>query len=141
MKQVFINIPVSDLEKSMQFYLALGFNINPLFTDEQQKCMVWSDSIYIMLQTRQFANTYLNKTMIEASKHQIPSFTLPVNSVHEVNEMIESGLLAGGKEPVGSINEGFMYLRSIEDVDGYMWAIMCLDIEKFKALKKNNYYI
>jgi uncharacterized protein len=134
-KQIFINIPVNDLDKSMRFYHALGFTINPLFTDEQQKCMLWSDVIYIMLQTRQFANTYLNKTMIDASMHQIPSFTLPVHSVEEVNQIMESGLMAGGKEPVGPIDEGFMYLRSIEDVDGYMWGVMCLDIEKFKALK------
>jgi len=134
-KQIFINIPVNDLDKSMRFYQALGFTINPLFTDEQQKCMVWSDAIYIMLQTRHFANTYLNKTMIDASKHQIPSFTLPVNSLEEVNEIMESGLMAGGKEPVAAIDEGFMYLRSIEDVDGYMWGVMCLDIEKYKALK------
>ena len=135
MKQIFINIPVNDLDKSMRFYEALGFTINPLFTDEQQKCMVWSDAIYIMLQTRQFANTYLNKSTIDASKHQIPSFTLPVHSLEEVNEIMESGLMAGGKEPVAAIDEGFMYLRSIEDVDGYMWGVMCLDIEKFKALK------
>lgn len=135
MKQIFINIPVNDLDKSMRFYEALGFTINPLFTDEQQKCMVWSDAIYIMLQTRQFANTYLNKSTIDASKHQIPSFTLPVNSVEEVNEIMESGLMAGGKEPVAAIDEGFMYLRSIEDVDGYMWGVMCFDIEKFNDLK------
>ena len=135
MNQIFINIPVSDLDKSMQFYQAIGFTINPLFTDDQQKCMVWSDAVYIMLQTRQFANTYLNKSTIDASKHQIPSFTLPVHSVEEVNGIMESGLMAGGKEPVGAIDEGFMYLRSIEDVDGYMWGVMCLDIEKFKALK------
>ena len=53
-----------------------------------------------------------------------------------MNEIMESGLMAGGKEPVAAIDEGFMYLRSIEDVDGYMWGVMCLDIEKFKALKK-----
>ena len=135
MKQIFINIPVNDLEKSMQFYLALGFTINPLFTDEQQKCMVWSDSIYIMLQSRQFANTYLDKTAIDASKYQMPSFTLPVNSVTEVNEIIKCGLLAGGTEPVFAINEGFMYLRSIEDVDGYMWGVMFLNVEHFKVLK------
>jgi predicted lactoylglutathione lyase len=134
-KQIFINIPVNDLDKSMRFYQALGFTINPLFTDEQQKCMVWSDAIYIMLQTRQFANTYLNKSTIDASKHQIPSYTLPVNSIEEVNEIMESGLMAGGKEPVAAIDEGFMYLRSIEDIDGYMLGVMCLDIEKFKALK------
>lgn len=61
-------------------------------------------------------------------KYQMSSFTLPVNSVTEVNEIIECGLLAGGTEPVFAINEGFMYLRSIEDVDGYMWGVMFLNV-------------
>ncbi len=137
MKQLFINLPVSDLEKSMQFYLALGFTINPLFTDEGQKCLIWSDSIYLMLQSRQFSNSYLEKQMIDARKHQIPSFTLPVESIELVNAMMENGLKAGGVEPVSTISEDFMFLRSIEDIDGYIWGIMYLDIVRFKSIKKD----
>jgi predicted lactoylglutathione lyase len=135
MKQIFINIPVNDLEKSMKFYSALGFTVNPLFTDKDQKCMIWSDSIYIMLQSRTFTNAYINKEVIDASKFQMPSFTLPVNSIDQVNEIMESGLNAGGKEPVSAIKENFMFLRSIQDVDGYIFGIMCLDIQAFKKLK------
>ena len=133
MKQIFINIPASDLEKSMQFYLALGFTINPLFTDEDQKCMVWSESIYIMLQSLAFSNSYLNKTTINIKNAQIPSYTLPVESIEQVNQMMERGINAGGKEPVGVFEEDFMYLRNIEDPDGYIWGIMYLDIEIFKT--------
>lgn len=135
MKQIFINIPVTDLEKSMQFYEAMGFTINPLFTDEQQKCLVYSDSIYIMLQSRKFSNAYLNKTEVDPRKNQMPSFTLPVESIEKVNEIIESGLNAGGVEPVPVIKEDFMYLRSIQDVDGYMWGVMSLDVKKFSSMK------
>jgi uncharacterized protein len=135
MKQLFINLPVSDLKRSMQFYLALGFTPNPLFTDEEQKCMVWSDSIYLMLQSRQFSNSYFEKQMIDARKHQMPSFTLPVGTVESVNEMMENGLRSGGAEPVPGINEGFMFLRSIEDIDGYVWGIMYLDLVKFQSVK------
>lgn len=137
MKQILINIPVTDIEKSMQFYLALGFTLNPLFTDEDQKCIVWSDSIYLMLQSRQFSNSYLEKQMIDARKYQMPSFTLPLESIGLVNEMMENGIKAGGIEPVSSISEDFMYLRSIEDLDGYIWGLMYLDQEKFKSIKKN----
>ena len=135
MKQVFINIPVSDLEKSTLFYLALGFTINPKFTFENQKCMVWSDAIFIMLQSKQFFNTHLNKPLVDPKKFETPSHTLPVESIQKVNELIESGLKAGGLEPIPTIDEGFMYLRSIEDLDGYLWGIMYLDEEKFKAFK------
>lgn len=81
MKQIFINLPVNDLEKSMEFYYALEFTTYPPFTAENQKCMVWSDSIYIMLQSRIFSNSYFEKQKIDARKHQIRSFTLPVTSI------------------------------------------------------------
>ena len=139
MKQIFINIPVNDLEKSMQFYLALGFTINPLFTDVDQKCMVWSDYIYVMLQSRKFSNSYLEKQIIDARKYQIPSFTLPVESIEKVNEITENGINAGALEPVPAISEDFMYLRSIEDLDGYMWGIMFLDVDRFVSFKKDKY--
>ncbi len=138
MKQLFINLPVNDLEESMQFYFALGFIINPLFTDDDQKCMIWSNSIYLMLQSRQFSNSYLEKQKINAREYQMPSFTLPVESIELVNVMMENGIKAGGIEPVASISEDFMFLRSIEDLDGYIWGIMYLDQEIFKSKKNFN---
>lgn len=138
MQQIFINIPVSNLNKSVEFYLALGFTTHPLFTDENQKCMRWSESIYVMLQSKQFFNSYLQKPLVDALKYQTPSHTLPVESNQKVNEMIEKGLQAGGTEPVPALNEDFMFLRSIEDLDGYLWGIMHLDIDQFKLIKKVN---
>ncbi len=135
MKQIFLNLPVTDLDQSTQFYLALGFTLNLLFTDENQKCLTWSDSIYLMLQSRQFSNSYIEKQMIDPRKHQMPSFTLPVESIDNVNEMIENGIKMGGVEPVEAINKDFMVLRSIEDLDGYIWGIMYLEHNKFKSLK------
>lgn len=136
MKQLFLNLPVNDVEKSMAFYLALGFTMNPLFTDMDQKCLVYSDSIYLMLQSRAFANSYVKREVIDIHKSLIPSFTLPVESIEKVDEMMNNGLTAGGIESVEVLKEDFMYLRSMEDLDGYMWGIMCLDVEKFKRLKK-----
>ena len=129
---------MNDLEESMQFYFALGFIINPLFTDDDQKCMIWSNSIYLMLQSRQFSNSYLEKQKINAREYQMPSFTLPVESIELVNVMMENGIKAGGIEPVASISEDFMFLRSIEDLDGYIWGIMYLDQEIFKSKKNFN---
>jgi predicted lactoylglutathione lyase len=137
LKQLFINLPVGDLVKSMQFYLSLGFTLNPLFTDEDQKCLIWSDSIYLMLQSRQFSNSYLEKQIIDARKYQMPSFTLPVESIELVNEIMDKGIKSGGQEPTSTINLDFVFLRSIEDLDGYIWGIMFLDQEKFKSIKNN----
>lgn len=135
MKQIFINLPVNDLEKSVKFYVALGFTINPLFTDEDQKCLVWSDAIYVMLQSKSFFTSYLNKPLADTKSFLTPSHTLPVESMQQVNEMMENGLQAGGFEPVPVLSQSFMYLRSIEDLDGHLWGIMFLDVEKFKSLR------
>ncbi len=135
MKQIFINLPVTDLEKSMNFYLQLGFTMNPLFTDEDQKCMIWCDQIYVMLQSKDFFGAYLKKPIVDLKKYQSASFTLPVESREKVNELIEHGIKAGGIEPVPMLDEGFMLLRSIEDLDGYTWGIIHLDMDKFTEVK------
>jgi len=117
----------------MDFYTQLGFTINPLFTGENQKCMVWSDHIYVMLQTKAFSSSYIKKPFLDVKNFSTASFTLPVESIARVNAIIENGLKAGGKEPVPMLDEGFMFLRTIEDLDGFTWGVMCLEMEKFKA--------
>ena len=134
MKQIFINLPVKDLQASMDFYTQLGFTVNPLFTFEDQKCMVWSDDIYVMLQTREMFKSGNNKNMADPRRNTIATFTLPVESLERVNEIVENGLKAGGIEPRPILDEGFMQVRNIEDLDGHNWGIIYLDIEKFKQM-------
>ncbi len=132
MKQLFINLPVDDVEKSMQLYLAMGFSLNPLFTDKQQKCVIWSDTIYVMIQSKAFSNRHLNKTHTDPRQTLTSSHTLPVATDTLVNEIVENALKAGAKEPLPPLHESFMYLRTIEDLDGYIWGIMHLNIDQFK---------
>lgn len=134
MKQIFINIPVDNLQASQQFYLALGFALNPLFTGESQVSMAWSELIHVMLQNRSFSNTHFSKSPIDPRKSQIPTCTLPVENRALVDEMLAQGIHAGGVEPSPPVHEEFMYLRSIEDPDGYMWGIMYLDVDRFKSI-------
>ena len=132
MKQIFINLPVKDVLASMEFYQQLGFTVNPLFTFDDQKCMVWSESIYVMLQSKFFFNSGKKKELLDTKKYLSSSFTLPVESLEKVNEIVENGLKLGGKEPTPMINEGFMQVRTIEDFDGHTWGILHLDVEAFK---------
>ncbi len=134
MKQIFINLPVSDVEASMQFYRKIGFTVNPLFTFDDQKCMVWSDQIYVMLQTAEMFRSGNKKNLADPKENTIATFTLPVESIEKLNEMIENGLAAGGTAPTPTIDEGFMQLRNIEDLDGHNWGIIYLDIDKFKKM-------
>jgi predicted lactoylglutathione lyase len=135
MKQIFINLPVKDVEASMDFYTHLGFTVNPLFTFDDQKCMVWSEQIYVMLQTRKMFESGINKNISDPKTNTIATFTLPVESLDRLNEMMEKGLKAGGTEITPALDEGFMLIRNIEDLDGHHWAIIFLDLEKFKKMR------
>lgn len=134
MKQIFINLPVKDVEASMVFYTQLGFKVNPLFTFDDQKCMVWSEQIYVMLQTLKMAESGNKKNLADPKKNTIATFTLPLESLDKVNEIVENGLKAGGTEPTPMIDEGFMQVRNLEDLDGHIWGIIYLDIDKFKEM-------
>ena len=134
MRQIFINLPVKDVEASMAFYIQLGFTVNPLFTFDDQKCMVWTDQIYVMLQTMEMSKTGETKNLADPKKNRIATFTLPVESVDMMNEIMDKGLKAGGTETTEPIDEGFMQIRNIEDLDGHNWGIIFLDIEKFKKM-------
>lgn len=134
MKQIFINLPVKDVEASIDFYKQLGFTVNPLFTFDDQKCMVWSDQIYVMLQTLEMFKSGNKKNIADSKEKVIATFTLPVESLDKVNEIIENGLKAGGTEPTPMLDERFMQVRNIEDLDGHHWGVMYLDVDKFKEM-------
>jgi predicted lactoylglutathione lyase len=134
MKQLFINLPVRNLDASMHFYTQLGFTINPLFTFDNQKCMVWSDHVYLMLQSYEMFQSGNTKRLADPKKNTIATFTLPVESIDQLNAMMEKAIQAGGTEPTPLLDEGFMQVRNIEDLDGHQWGIICLDMDKFKAL-------
>ncbi|KAA2216892.1 VOC family protein [Maribacter flavus] len=134
MKQLFINLPVKDIEASMTFYSQMGFINYPLFTFDDQKCMVWGDHIYLMLQTYQMSQKVELKNIADPKTSRIATFTLPVESLEKVNEIVAKCLNAGGKELTEAIDEGFMQIRNIEDLDGHQWAVIYVNIEKFKEV-------
>lgn len=134
MKQIFINLPVKDVQASMHFYKALGFEVNPLFTFDDQKCMVWSEQIYVMLQSKEMFEKGNAKRIANPKESTLATFTLPVESLAKVHEIIENGIKAGGIETTPMVDEGFMQLRNLEDLDGHNWGIIYLDLDKFKQL-------
>lgn len=134
-QQIFINLPVADLEKSMNFYTAMGFTINPLFTGNNQICMACSEEILVMLQSKEFFNAGSAKQIADSKKAISASFTLPVVSINRMNEVADKAVSAGGKETLPLIDKGFMQVRTIEDIDGHTWGIIYLDLEKFNETK------
>lgn len=130
-KQIFINLPVKDVQKSMDFYTALGFTINPQFSDENGKCMVWSDDIFLMILGHEKFNSFTKKPLADTKTNIAGLFSLSLDSVEAVNNMMESGLKAGGIEPNEMRDYGFMQQRTIEDFDGHTWEIFFMDMTKF----------
>jgi len=132
-RQVFINLAVADLQKSMDFYAALGFTNNPQFSDDSGKCMVWSEHIYVMILSHEKFSSFATKPIADTKSALAGLFSLSVDSVDEVNSIVANGLKAGGTEPHEMRDYGFMQQRSIEDLDGHTWEIFFMDMSKFPA--------
>lgn len=130
-KQVFINLAVADLQKSMDFYAALGFSNNPQFSDDTAKCMVWSENIFVMLLNHEKFSTFTTKQIADTKSKIAGLFSLSLESIDEVNNLMTNGLKAGGIEPNEMRDYGFMQQRTIEDFDGHTWEVFFMDMTKF----------
>ncbi len=130
-KQIFINLAVKDLQKSMDFYTALGFTNNPQFSDGTGKCMVWSENIFVMLLTHEKFSSFTSKPIADTKSAVAALFSLQVDSVDEINSIVANGLKAGGTEPSEMKDYGFMQQRTIEDFDGHTWEVFYMDMSKF----------
>lgn len=129
-KQVFINLAVKDLDRSEHFYTSLGFTKNPQFSDDTGICMVWSEHIFVMLLTCEKFVTFATKPIADTIATMGGIFSLSLESVHEVNQIMAEGLKAGGIEPNEMRDYGFMQQRTIEDPDGHTWELFFMDMTK-----------
>ena len=116
--KVFVNLPTADLERSKAFYTALGCEINPLFSDENAACIVWSDDIFFMVLTREYFGTFTDKQVVDAKSSAQVLVAISRESRDDVDAVLSAGLAAGGTEPKDAQDYGFMYSRDLEDPDG-----------------------
>lgn len=130
-KQIFINLPVKDLNKSMAYYAALGFTNNPQFTDETAACMVWSDAIFVMLLTHDKFKQFTAKSIIDSKRTVGVINAISMESNEAVNAFIERAVKAGGNEYAEAKDYGFMQQWSVEDLDGHNWEVFFMDMSKF----------
>ncbi|MCG3164619.1 MAG: hypothetical protein POELPBGB_00378 [Bacteroidia bacterium] len=129
-KQLFVNLPVKDVQKSMDFYTALGFTNNPQFSDGEGKCMVWSEHIFVMLLSHKKFKSFATKPIADTKSALAGLFSLSVESPGKMNEIMASALKAGGIEPHEPRDYGFMQQRTVEDFDGHSWEIFFMDLSK-----------
>ena len=135
-QQIFINLPVKNLEQSMNLYTRMGFTNNPQFSDETGKCMVWSEHIFVMLLTHDKFKFFTEKPIAETKNHIAGLFSLSVESVDKMNEIANNAVAAGAIEPHEMKDLGFMQQRSVEDFDGHTWEVFFMDMSKFPQQEK-----
>lgn len=125
--QIFVNLPVKDLDKSVEFFTKLGYTFNPQFTDEKATCMIISDTIYVMMLTETFFQTFTKKRIIDAHNEVESLICLSAESKDAVNEMVAKAEAAGATIPNPATDYGFMYQHSFADLDGHHWEFMWMD--------------
>lgn len=124
-KQIIINLPVKDLDKSKAFFSALGYSFNPQFASESTACMVIADgSIYVMLMAEAFFKTLVDKPVVQARETNEVVICLSCDSREEVDSLVAKAVAAGGRTPHPPEDHGFMYDQGFEDLDGHLWNLV-----------------
>jgi predicted lactoylglutathione lyase len=124
-KQIIFNLPVRDLDKSKAFFAALGFTFNPQFSNESSAFMViLEDSIYAMLMTEAFFQSFTNKPVVQAREANEVIICLSCESRAELDGLIAKATVAGARIPHPPEDHGFMYDQGFEDLDGHLWNLV-----------------
>ena len=127
-KMMFVNLPVADLDRAMAFYTAIGATNEPKFTDATAACMVFSETIYVMLLTHDKFRQFTPKAIADSRATSEVLLCLSAESRAEVDSLAGTASASGGRaDPAPLQDYGFMYSRSIEDPDGHIWEMMWMD--------------
>ena len=127
-KMIFINLPITDLARSTALYEALGGTKNPKFSDETGACMVFSETIHVMLLTHDKYRSFTSRPIADARATSAALIALSFDSRDEVNATIDRAVAAGGQaDPNPKQDHGFMFGRSVQDPDGHVWEIFWMD--------------
>lgn len=127
MTQIFINLPVKDLNKSIEFFTKLGYTFNQQFTSETATCMIVSDTIYVMLLVESYFQTFTNKKIADTKTTVEALIALSTESREKVNELVDKAVHAGATIPREAQDHGFMFTRTFEDPDGHVWEIFWMN--------------
>ena len=128
-RMIFVNLPVADLQKSTAFYEAIGATRNPQFSDDTASCMVFSDTIHVMLLTHDKYRQFTPKPIANAHETSAVLNALSMDSRADVDRIADAAVSSGGREARASQDHGFMYDRAFEDPDGHVWETFYMDME------------
>ena len=126
-RKIFVNLPVRDLQRSIDFFTKLGFTFNPHFTDASATCMIVSEEAFVMLLVEPRFKDFTKRQICDTSTHTEGMFALSCTSREEVDHMVNTALASGGAPAMDAMDHGFMYGWSFYDPDGHHWEVMYMD--------------
>jgi len=124
---IFVNLPVKDLKRTMDFFSQIGFEFNAQFTDDKAACLVLGENIFAMLLTEPFFGTFTKKELADATKTTEAILAISADSREQVDLIVDRAFAAGAGASKEPQDHGFMYSRSFEDPDGHLWEVMWMD--------------
>jgi uncharacterized protein len=125
--KIFVNLPVKDLKRAMDFFSRMGFGFNAQFTDENAACLVIGDDIYVMLLIEEFFKGFTKKPITDTAQSTESIIALTAGSREAVDEFYDKAIAAGGGHGYDPSDLGFMYSRSFADPDGHLWEMFWMD--------------
>ncbi|MDY7224965.1 VOC family protein [Hyalangium rubrum] len=126
-RKLFVNLPVKDLKRSIEFFTKLGFSFNPQFTDNNATCMIVSEEAFVMLLVESYFKTFTKKQISDTRTGSEGIFALSAESRAEVDELVKTAIAAGGTHASEPVDHGFMYGWSFYDLDGHHWEVAWMD--------------
>ncbi len=129
-QQIYVNLPVKDLDRSVGFFKSLGYSFNPQFTDANAACMIVSDTIFVMLLVEPFFQSFSKKAIADAKSSSEVILALSCESNAAVDAMVAKAVASGATTPNPPQDHGFMYQHGYQDLDGHLWEVMFMDMAK-----------
>ena len=126
-RKLFVNIPISDVQRSIVFFEALGFAFNPQFTDASATCMLVGTDAYFMLMMKDRFEGFAKKPVGDSGRETNALFAITVDSREDVDLLYSKALAAGGTKASDPQDHGFMYVQSFYDLDGHHWELFWMD--------------
>jgi uncharacterized protein len=126
-RQIFVNLPVKNLNKSIEFFTKLGFSFNQQFTDETAACMIVGEDIFVMLLTEAKFKAFTPKEICDARKYTEVLVCLSLESRANVDEIVRKAVAAGGATYSEPQDHGFMYGHGFQDLDGHIWELIHME--------------
>lgn len=123
-KQIYLNLAVKDLKKSMDFFKALGYRFNAEYTNDDGACMVVESNICVMLLREDFFRTFTDRQLCDLRTHVEALTALTEDSREAVDRQVARAVAAGGRALGEPKDYGFMYSHSFEDLDGHIWELL-----------------